>query len=227
MKQKKGFTLLEVLIGTAVLSMMVLIIWSITSSTLNSEDRASGRDKLYQMARLALRRVTEDVNMAFLVTSADLLGKTRDGASKETAFIGDDNGDFDKLDFNSLSNWRMFRNVKESDQSEVGYKVEEDPEEPDLYRLMRRQNPYLDDDVTDGGKSYPVAEGVTEFQLSYYDNKTNEWTENWNSKEIDHKNKLPKAVKITIVFADPDDEDESVSFSTITFIGLWQNPIEF
>lgn len=224
--RNRGFTLLEVLIGTAILSMMVFMIWTVTSTTMNAEDRVAKRDRVYQMARIALRRVTEDINMAFLVSKEDLLGKTRDGAKRETAFIGDDKGDFDTLDFNSFSNWRMFRNIKESDQSEVGYKVEQDPEE-EVYKLMRRQNAHIDDDVAEGGKSYPVAEGLTAFQLSYYDPSTNEWTENWNSKEVDQKNKLPKAVKITLEFKDPDDAEEPISFSTIAIIGLWKNPIEF
>lgn len=228
-RKKEGFTLLEVLIGTAVLSMMVFLIWSISSTTMNSEDRVEKRDKVYQMARLALRRISEDVNMAFLVGKQDMLGKTKDGMSVQTAFIGDDKGQFDSLDFNSFSNWRMFRNIKQSDQSEVGYKVEQDPEEPDMNRLMRRQNPYLDNKVEEGGKSYPVAEGISAFQLSYYNPKTNEWVDNWNSTEVDFKDQLPKAVKITLVFKDPesDEEENDIAFSTIAMIGLWKNPIEF
>ena len=227
MKKSKGFTLLEVLIGTAVLGMISFIIYSISSTVLESENRVTKRDEVYQMARLALRRVTEDLNMAYLVVNKDFLSKSTDGAPAETAFIGDDKGQYDTLDFNTLSNWRMFRNTKESDQSEVSYKVEPDPEEEDLYRLMRRQTGIIDNDVTEGGKAYPVALGLKEFQLSYYDGRADDWTDNWNSKEVDQKDKLPKAVKITIAFPDPVEPEENINFATITFIGLWEYPIEF
>lgn len=226
MKQK-GFTLLEVLIGTAVLSMMVFMIWQVSSTNLNAVERTEKRDEVFQMGRLALERMAEDINMAFLVTNSEFLGVTKDGSKVETAFIGDDKGNFDSLDFDSLSHYRMFRYVKESDQAEIGYYVEQDTENPEAYRLMRRENPFLTNDVTEGGKAYPLAEGITEFQLEFYDGRANDWTKNWNSKEVDQKDKLPRAVKITISFPDPADEEEKISFSTIAFIGLWKYPIEF
>jgi len=225
--KQSGFTLLEVLVGTAVLAMMVTMIWSISSSTLDAEFRVGKRDEIFQMGRIATDRVVKDLNMAFLVTNSQLLGKTKDGANVESAFVGDDKGGYDSLDFNSFSHWRMFRNVKESDQVEVGYYVEPDPEIRDRFILMRRESSYLDNDVMKGGKAYPVAEGISEFQLSYYDGRNQDWTENWNSKEVDQKDKLPRAVKVTISFPDPDLEDEMLKFSTIAFIELWQFPLEF
>lgn len=223
-----GFTLLEVMIGTVVLAMMVFIIWQISSANLDAKARTEKRDEIFQMARLAVQRVVDDVNMAFLVTNSELLGKTRDGANIETAFIGDDKGGQDSLNFNSMSHWRMFRNAKESEQVEVGYYVERVPDsEEETYRLMRRENPVMDNDVLEGGKVYPVAEGINGFEFEYYDGRQHEWTRNWNSKDVDQKDKLPRAVKITLSFPDPEDSEEKISFSTIAFIELWQFPIEF
>jgi len=133
----------------------------------------------------------------------------------------------DTLNFNSFSHWRMFRNIRESDQCEVGYYVEQDEEEREYYRLMRRESPYLDDDIEKGGKAFPVAEGIKGFEASYYDGRAMDWTENWNSREVDQKNKMPRAVKLKLSFPDPDLEDETIDFETIVFIELWQFPIEF
>lgn len=224
---KRGFTLLEVLVAMAILTMIFVSTIAFNRIIQTSEDRVDKREELYQMGRIAIEKVTQDINMAFLVAKPELLGKTKDGANIEIAFIGEDRGNFDTLNFDSFSNWRMFRNSKESDQIEVGYYVEDIPDEPDTFRLMRRTNPYLDNDVTKDGKAYPLAEGIKEFQLSYYDAANGEWTDNWNSKDIEKKNKLPKAVKITISFPDPDLEDKTISFTTIAFIGLWENPLDF
>lgn len=225
--KKTGFTLLEVMVSVAVLAMMTLTIALFTNSTIDAEDRMVERDEIYQMARLAVGRVVDDVNMAFLVTNSELLGKDKEGSKVETAFIGDDKGNMDTLDMNTFSHWRMFRDEKVSEQAEVGYYSESDPDNRDLYRLMRRESTLIDNDVSKGGKAWPVAEGVSEFQLSYYDARQNKWTDNWNSKEVDKKDKLPRAVKISISFPNPIDKEDKISFSTIAFIGLWQYPIEF
>jgi len=226
-KKNSGFTLLEVLIGTAILSMMVFMIWQVSTTTLDSQDRVQRRDLVYQMARVAIERLTDDLNMAFLVSNKDLVGMTKEGSKIETAFVGDDKGNMDMLNFNSFSHWRMFRNIRESDQCEIGYYVEQDEEEREYYRLMRRESPYLDDDIEEGGKAFPVAEGIQAFEASYYDGRAQDWTENWNSREVDQKNKMPRAVRLKLSFPDPDVEDGTIDFETIVFIELWQFPIEF
>lgn len=227
MRSQKGFTLLEVMVGLAVLGIMVTMIWQISSGTIDTKERVEKRDQIYQTARIAMDSIVKDLSMAFLVTNSELLGKTKDGQTVETAFIGDDKGGFDELNFNSFSNWRMYRDTKESEQAEIGYSVERDEEDKELYRLTRRVSPYLDDNVIEGGSKEPVAVGITGFELEYYDGREHDWTKNWNSEEVDQKDKMPRAVKVTISFKDADNPDEMISFSTIGFIELWQYPIEF
>jgi len=227
MKNSKGFTLLEVIIASAILSMIFITTLSLNKIFQDGQDRVEKLEQVYQMARISIEKLTDDINMAFIVSNNALLGKTKDGSQIETAFIGDDKGTYDTLDFNTFSHWRMFRGIKESDQAEVGYYVERDPEDSENYRLLRRENPILDNDVTKDGDVLPLAEHVKSFELSYYDNKSQEWTRNWNSKEVDQKNTLPKAVKIELSFEHPIIEDETVNFATIVFIGLWKHPINF
>lgn len=223
----KGFTLLEVLIGTAVLSLMVFMIWSISSTTLDSEDRITKRDEVLQMARISFRKLSDDISQAFIAANQDLLGKTKDAANVQTAFIGDESGGFGKIDFTSFSHWRMFRDAKESETAEVGYYVVQDQEVPEKKILMRRESTLLDNDVTEGGKAHPLAEGVANFKLEYYDGRQNEWKREWNSTTADNKDKLPKAVKIFLSFTDPGESEEPLEFSTIVYINLWQYPVEF
>ena len=209
--------------------MMVFLIWSISSSTLDSEDRVSKRDDVFQMARLTLRKLTDDISMAFLVSNQDLLGKTKDGANIVTGFIGDEKGGYGAIDLATFSHWRLFRNAKESEQCEVGYYVEKDPdiEDEDVYRLMRRESVVIDNEVSEGGKTYPLALGLKDFKLEYYDGRQNEWKKEWNSTTAENKDKLPRAVKIELSFPDPSDDEFTIDFSTIAFIALWQYPIEF
>lgn len=227
---KNGFTLIEVMVSIVVLAMMAILIQSISSSNLDSIDRTEKRDKVFQTARFAMDRMIKDINMAFLVADDSLIGKTKDESKVENAFIGEDKGGFDTLNFNTFAHWRMFRDVKESDQAEIGYYVTPDPDEDGQFRLMRRESPFLDNDVTIGGKAYPIAENLREFQLRYYNPKNNEWTSSWNTKEVDVKGLLPRGVEIVLVFPDPvepDEKERNIKFKTIAFIGLWKSPIRF
>lgn len=227
MRGNKGFTLMEVLVGTAVLAMMAFLIWSITATNLSSEERSRLRDEVYQKARLAIRMMTDDLSMAFLVANQDLLGKTGDGSNSVSSFIGNEKGGFPSVNFNSFSHLRLFREVKESDQAEVGYYVEADPELKDVYRLMRRESPVIDKNTAEGGDANVVTDGLIKFELEYYNSRTEDWTTDWNTQEVDYKDRLPRAVKIKIVFPDPNNDEETISFETIAFISLWKNPIEF
>lgn len=224
---KKGFTLLEILVGMAILAFMATMIWQISSGNIDAKERVEKRDEVFQMSRIAIERIVDDLEMAFLVTNSQFLGKAQDGTSAKTIFKGEDTGHFDTVNFASFSNWRMFRNSKESDQAEIGYYVVPDEEERDLYRLMRRVSPYFDNNGTEGGRSEPVAENISSFDLEYYDGRQGEWTKEWNSEEVDQKDKLPRAVKVTLSFTDPSNEEEKINFETTAFIELWQYPIEF
>lgn len=224
---KKGFTLIEVMAALAILSLIFVQIFTFTSITRKLESRDEGRSEVYQVARVAMGRIVSDLDMAFLTGNQALLGKTSDGTNVETAFIGEDKGAGDSLDFDTFSHWRMVWGAKESDQAEVGYFVKPDPKDSDLNILMRREGNVLDSDVTKGGDEYPIATGVKEFQLRYYDNVAHEWRNDWNTKGMEIKNKLPEAVEITLVFADPVKEDEVLAFKTIAMIPMWKDEINF
>jgi len=47
------------------------------------------------------------------------------------------------------------------------------------------------------------------------------------TKEIDKKNKLPRAVKISLIFNDPVKDSEVLKFQTIAVIPMWKNEINF
>lgn len=231
MKGRHGFTLLEVMISVGIMGVIMVLIWSSTSQSLRSKDRTEARDLLFHTGQVALRKIADDVAVAFLATQSQASAGTTAGteASAETNFktffIGEDRGEQDALRFTSLAHMRLVRNSKESDQCRIAYDVVADPEEPRAFNLMRRQEPWLATTTEVEGRPFALAEGLLRFNVEYYDERKGDWGKEWNTDKVDWKDRLPLAVRITIVFADPDDETREIPLSTAVIPALWKEPI--
>lgn len=236
---RRGFTLIEVLVSVAILSFIMVALWSSTSQSLDAKERFERRDALYQEGRVALRKLTDDLAMAFLIKGprervALSTGTLAAGAEEImtrprpiTFFIGEDNGERDQVRFTTLSNLRLFRGAKESEQAKVKYTVQASEDDRRVMNLVRTFSPVIDEQDTVEGVSYVVAENVREFNVEYYDERKQEWVRVWNSQEIDWKDRLPRAVRLTLSFPDPDDDRESIVMLTSTMLPLSTGPIDF
>ena len=235
---KKGFTLIEVLVSIAILSYIMVAVWSSTSQSFDAKERFEKRDAIYHEGRVAMRKLGDDLNMAFLIKppgariglTAEGLPTTTEIATRPrpiTFFIGEDNGERDSLRFTSLSNLRLFRNAKESEQIKVRYAVEAAPDDPNVLNLVRTYATSLDEKDVVEGVSYKVAENIREFNLEYFDPRKQEWVRVWDSLKIDWKDRLPRAVRMTLSFPDPDDDRESIVMVSSVMVPLSTGPIEF
>lgn len=214
-----GFTLLEVMIALAILAMMSLAVFLSTNQLLSSKEQTEARDEREHEISLALSRMSDDLGMAYALKSPELLGSDFDG---QIAFKGGE----ERVDFATFGNQRYLQDARESDSSEVGYYLEADPEDPKRYNLMRRQSAQVDRDVQLGGRAYVLMEDVEKLRFEYLDEKADEWKKSWDSESPDASNRLPRAVKIEIEAALPDEEEKTV-FTAIAPIRLNQAPIAF
>lgn len=235
---RKGFTLLEVLISMAVLAMIMGSVWGATKQSLDSKERVEKRDAIYQGARVALRKISDDISMAFLIKSPaerTAIAAVTGTATAEvqtrprpiTFFIGEDRGERDEVRFTTLSNIRLFKNAKQSDQAKVSYSPKPSPDDSQVINLIRTFSPYLNEENTVEGTSFVIAENIREFSVEYYDLRKQEWGRTWNTETIDWKDRLPRAVRITIAFPDPENDRESIVLRTATMVALSAGPIEF
>jgi len=219
LNDKSGFTLLEVMIALAILSAMALAMFMATQQTLNSKQSTEDRDDSTHAIVQALNRMSDDLDMAVIVKSKDLLGADFDG---EYAFEGTE----ERLDFVTFSHQRFVSGSKESDVAEVSYYLVPMPDEPDKRVLMRRESTKVDKNLQEGGTAFPLLENVESLRFEYLDPKgEGEFKKAWDSKSIDFNNQLPQAVKITIEAVLPEEEQKSV-FSTVAPVRL-TTPISF
>ena len=95
-------------------------------------------------------------------------------------------------------------------------------------RLVRIEIPWLDYDSNVEGKEALLAKEVVEFNLEYYDERKGEWTSSWDTEKIDWKGRLPRAVRVKIVFNNPDGEnDEPIAFTSAELLPLYKNTVEY
>ncbi|HPW45587.1 MAG TPA: type II secretion system protein GspJ [bacterium] len=225
---QKGFTLLEVLIAVAILGVIMTLIWSSSSQSFRAKERTELRDSVFQNGRVVLRKISDDLAVAFLSKKVAGEGAGSEQAAftsgAKTFFIGDDQGAQDLLKFTSLSHMRLYKQAKECDQVKISYEVVPS-DEPGVYNLIRRADPWLDNTTDVKGKPLVLVEGIREFNLEYYHPAKREWMKTWNSEMVDWSMKLPMAVRIGIAFPDPDDDGAEITLSTAVMLALWENPI--
>jgi type II secretion system protein J len=216
-----GFTLLEVMIAMTILAMMSLLLYTSMSSTMSGKEDTEKKDNMNHSVALAFNKISNDLQMAFLLPGPDFLGT--DGTRK-TVFKGTE----DKMDFASFSHVRYLKDAPEADFGEVGYSLEDNKDDEGGGKLlMRREAKVLDDKPDEGGTLEPLVEGVKEIHFSYFDTKKNDWLKSWDSSQLENSNQLPRAVKIEIKVQDPSSEEDVYSFSTIAEIRLNNGPINF
>ena len=219
---------MEVLIAVSILAIMSMMIWQITNNSYRGSQKAAKYDTIYQYARTSIDKLSKDISMAFLVGPA-FQGKLSDGSiALETGFSGEDQGETDSVNFCTFSGMRLIKNEKKSDQLEVGYSVAPCPDtEEKTECLMRRESSVIDTNIKEGGTSNPVAKGIKRFNLEYYEPARQEWRDDWNSKDPAMLNKLPTAVRFTLVFDDPLDETNELVFTSSVMLPLSGGSIDF
>lgn len=232
MRNRKGFTLIEVLIAVVLLAVISLLLWQSMGGAINSKERSEKREQTYRGANLVLNRMTRELSMCVLYSSLEFLGISSSSEQMtKSVFIGTNAGDQDKLTFDTLAHVRYLKNVKESDMAEVTYFVEKAADEDQAqlgdYVLKIREKSPLDNQPDQGGRVMTLLEGVKELNFRYYDVTKGEFKDEWDTTKIDFGNRLPKAVEITLVMQDPVNDENTIRFQTIALLEMAPGPNDF
>jgi len=206
--KSSGFTLLEVLIATAIMSLIVTVIYtSFFTAGRNVEQAEAIRDGT-DLARTLVAKISSDITDAYfnpnmnapLVTTI-FYGQTvlPDTAlsDKVISDTGLKNTRYDGLYLTSLTNWRK-PDSQETDLWEVGYYFKQKPDGSG-WILMRREKRGLSNDfpALEGGVEYEMTDRVATLQFKYFDGSV--WTDGWDSRI---SQKLPNAVEISLLLDD-------------------------
>jgi prepilin-type N-terminal cleavage/methylation domain-containing protein len=214
--RRSGFTLIEVIVAVALLTMIGAVVVGTLRNSLRARDLLAQNDGVQQSARVALERVSQELRLAYLTSATSAVN------TYQTVFIAQDEDPVDSLWFTTLSHRPMYRGTHECDQTEITLWAEPDPENPSLQVLLHREAPRIDEEPDIDGVVLPLAHGVKRFDLRFLDGTNGEWLEEWSTISTETPNRLPRAIKVVLVISAPDIEepDELVDHTFVTTILL-------
>jgi general secretion pathway protein J len=203
-RRSRGMTLLEIMISLAVLSMMVVSVYSSFNGTLRGMEASEEIQLRHSIVRNGIARMTSEISMAYLSFNRPL-----DDQRHYTFFEGRDSFEKDDLSFSAFAHLRVRKDSKESDQSVIQYFLQQDPKDGSRTHLYRRESRRLTgdrpEDMHQFFPAYVLIEDVTAFDVKYWDNRRIDWVDEWATMRLDmHPDRLPERVKIRVGIKDTD-----------------------
>lgn len=211
-----GFTLVEILIATFILSVVMATVYLSYTSTLKTARQLEEEREIYKMARVTMDRIIKDLSS--LQPSEDSFDLR---AQKEK--IG--GGEFHSLSLWSASHLAFGENATEGRPAAISYYVRED-EGGKSFSLWRTD---VSDAKPDRGKTreegFLLCRNVNKFNLSFFDS-TDAETDSWDSSATwgEQKGNVPAAVKIELFLANLNDPEKPYKFMTRVFLPVRKTP---
>lgn len=219
-KGQSGFTLLEITIAMFICAVVFSLIYSAYSGTLRNRERVESQANLYMGARIALERMVEDLESAYIPLEIPDEG-SKGSEPGFTAFAGEETEiegrRADTLRFLSRAHVSFSEGERPVGVAKIVYQVRRhaDGERFDLYRSDR--SPFEGEDKEEEG--FLLCRGLHSVKFSYYDEAGDAY-EAWDSTDEEHRNRLPAWVSITLEFWDPSDPETPIRFSTSASLPL-------
>lgn len=197
MRRARGFTLIEIIIATALLASMGALVFGSFKSAWDQKASIEAEDERYTQARSAMDRMAREISAAFLSEHYDR-NRFRE---RPTFFKGEDRGRRDILSFTALAHERLEVDSKESDQAALRYWVDRDPDNNRIESLFRRVNPIIDEEADRRGRKAVLCENVKGFDVEFWDATREEWVREWDTNRPERQGVLPERVKIELTIA--------------------------
>ncbi len=239
---RRGFTLIEILAGSAMLAVLVVGLVSAFYSAIKMREKTNASLEQDQPLQTCLQAMKRD--FAAAMPSGGLLAGSFLGEN-----AGSGSSDYDKVEFNSASGI-LNKSFPWGDLFKVAYTLEKADdilENSDSFEdtgaddsdlaglsesewiqeeaskglfLVRTVTRNLLPSTTEDSKSEVLLSGINMIEFSYYDGE--EWAESWDSSA--EENALPKAVKAIISFRENPDSTEPVHPDVELVIALGIQP---
>lgn len=183
-KSEAGFTLVEVLVAVALLSMVGSMVFGSLVMTTNAVEAGREHAAKEQAIRRILRLMSEEISLSKPNTMYPWVGTngTQDGQPA------------DILAFLAMSQELSTSTITEGETVRVVYTRERDR----LIRFVRR-NLYTLTDTDESLDQMELADRVQAFNIRYYDDQNRIWIDEWPAVP-----KTPKALLIEVTFQYPD-----------------------
>lgn len=208
---RRGFTLLEVMIAAAILALMGSVVFGSFARSHAQKLEVEAADDRVAQARTAMDRMAQEISAAFLSEHFD----HKRFQQRPSLFKGEDGGGRDTLLFTALANEAFEPDAKESDQAVVKYFIERDRSGDSKFEsLYRRHYPLIDEELERKGVRQVLCENVKKLEFQYWDSVKNEWIDEWDTSRPERNGVLPERVKISLVIVDEEGKDRTYTTQT-------------
>jgi general secretion pathway protein J len=183
---RRGFTLIEVLLALAILSILLTMVYGSFDQTSRLAGHVDAVSDRYRTARITLVKMTDEIMSSFYFPDKDSITYFRGGEGVSRHGL-----DADTLAFSTRTRAVLPGQVA-STLNAVEYLLQDDGNLVHIETL----NPL--GFSAENTQRYPLAEGLSGFRLRYLEAESGEWLDGWDAQG--HGGKLPRAVEVTLFF---------------------------
>ncbi len=203
-----GFTLIEILVASAIASIILMIAYSSYQSIVRSIKRATGHAEFYENVNMALSKIDLDVSNSYFTRT-----------NKKLTFVCEEVGGNSRLGFVTISHndyifsGNLTKPCPVSDIKEVAYELKRDRTTQGLYSLVKVEKLHYGEDPSlpkSGGTENIILPNVVSLKFSFQRGK--EWYDTWDSRQI---NMIPRAVRTLLIVKNYQEKDEKFEFISI------------
>ena len=228
LKDRKGFTLLEILMAIFIFSIVLSILYATYTGTFRNIDETESQAEIYRMARIALERMVEDLESAYLShRQSDL--ESEEESLRSTEFVGEateiDDRSADTLRFLSRAHLVFDQEDKEAGIAQIAYEVRQSAEEEASFVLYRSDTPGFEEGPEEGTGGLVLCEDLYAINFTYYDDKGREH-DRWDSTNEEFEGKLPVMVSIVLEFVNRANPKAPLKFMTGVALPMAQEEYE-
>ena len=210
-----GFTLLEILIAIFIFALVVSATFTAYTGTFKIIDETEGQEDIYRMVRIALERISEDLEAAYLSALPQTSGIDQPN-TQTVLFTGEQKEINDRrcaeLKFLSLAHLTFSDESPIAEPAEIVYYSAAGSEEG-LLDLYRSDTPITSESPASGTGGLILCEGLSSVDFIYYD-LDGEPHESWDADGASSKGKLPSRVSIVMEFPNRTDPERPLKFMT-------------
>ncbi|KGO33504.1 hypothetical protein JT06_14090 [Desulfobulbus sp. Tol-SR] len=200
-----------------IFAIVISSVYGAYRSTFRVTDSTESVVEFSNMARIALERITGDLESVHLGNGGSLQGERNEGAT----------GRSDRLTFTSAAHLVFSRTERAAGYAMIRYATEVDEESGllQLYRIDVPVRPGVGPEI-DEEKGFLLCDSLAEIQYSYVDTEGNEHEE-WDSGERGmveedgtRTGNFPVMIRLTLRFAKSADTEENTVFTTAVALPL-------
>lgn len=182
LRERKGFTLLEIVLAIALSSIVLLAVYFTYFGVNQSIDAASEGQEALETGRILMELIKQDIRGMAPPPKYPLIAVIDDIEDEEPSH---------RINFITTS----AMGANPFGLSEVGYFIYKTPEGEKYF--IRRESTEIKEELGEEGVDFELSRIVTSFKLSFFDGA--DWVEEWNSRSA---GKMPKQVRIEITVMD-------------------------